>query len=164
VEIGSGTVITISVRAALWGAGVLGAALVGGTWLLTTFVLGEVKDDIHTIREDVAAVRLATDERVTTLVSSDGDLSKSISDLVAQLTVNNSELRSLNESITRIDDRLLASIQRQEEFERYVVTRLPSPTSLPALWQQNQKEIISTISALGVDPLASWYKSTATEQ
>jgi hypothetical protein len=158
------SVIQVPLSAVLWGAGILAGVFVAGVWGVALFVLGEVKDDIQATRQDVSELRAGTDAKTTMLVSEDSDLSKSISDLVAQLTINNAQLGSLNENIGRIDATLAASVKRQEEFERYVVTRLPAPTSLPAQWLQNQKEIVTTISGLEVDPLTSWYKSFAIEQ
>lgn len=157
MEIGEDSVIKVSLKwVLLTGAGTVVSLLVG-FWVMMTVVLGEVKDDVQTIRHDVSELRAGTDAKTTMLVSEDGDLSKAISDLVAQLEINNQRLQDLAEKLGEVDERLTASIARQQEFEQYVVTRLPVPTSVPEDWIAGQDAIVKILAGGKSDPLVRWY-------
>lgn len=136
---------------------VIGAvvSLAGIMWLITTFVFGEVKDDVALIREDVSALRAKSEEKVTELATSNSDVEKALIDLAAKLEITNARLQDLSSTIVAVDQRLALSVQRQEDFERFILTRLPVPASLPLPWSQLQNELVKELSG-GTDPLQFW--------
>ena len=100
------------------------------------------------------------------LEASGSGVERALTDLVAQLEITNERLKGLSENLLSVDQRLAGSIHRQQEFERFIVTRLAAPTSFPPLfpkeWVKSQEDIVTEILT-GTDPLLLWYKSIPRE-
>ena len=150
--------LTTEIKISVGVAFSLAVVLFAGFWAISQFVFAEVKDDVAFIREDVSTLRARSDEKVTMLETSSDDIEKALILLAAKLDVTNERLKDLSQSLQAVDQRLTDSIQRQQDFERFIVTGLPTPADVPKDWVQSRKAIITKISS-GTDPLLKWYQA-----
>lgn len=127
----------------------------------------------YQIGRDASAMRASLEAARSEAAASQGELRAGIAALAAELRNTNAQLTRLAGSgpgadaiIRRVDDKLTKAIYRQQDFERWVITRLgasPVPTTLPEGWYKPQVEIINTIKA-GGEPLAGWVASSEFRQ
>lgn len=158
--------ITITVKAAVSGGIAIGASVAGLVWLLVTFVFAEAKDDIASVRADVAELRAAVAAGDSENLNTDLGIRQEMTELTAQLRETTQVLASLaetvgglDESIATIDSQLTASVIRQTGFEAYVIAKLGleagQTPQLPARWLETQLPKLQRIFE-GPDPLLNW--------
>ena len=158
------TPLQISLGKALAGAVALAGLVLAGSF----FILSQVKDDVAATRGDVTELRQISREDGKAREESDIALRQSLADLTAQLQVTTAELSnvtssltSLDASIQAVDTKLTDSIMRQEAFEQFVVTRLPTgagvATMVPTDWVKGEDAIKNTLFSTGGDPLQKWF-------
>jgi hypothetical protein len=163
------TVITMTMKQLL--AGVVAAALllIGGIWGVTAFTLGNMRDDVANIRTALTETQGLNANTHQTSTTADGELRSQLASLTAELKITNaslgmlsSSMSGLDASVKSVDQRLAASVARQEGFERWVVTRLgaatPTPASLPVEWQKAESGIVDALSTEH-EPLTGWFKA-----
>ena len=157
-------------------AQVISVAVVFSTALLgfAYFVTARTDANYSALQSDVSEVREWTRDDNRAREDGDAALAKSLADLTAQLQLTTAKLSdvadsltSLDKSIRTIDNKLSASIARQQEFEKSIVARLDSSAfgnpEIPAEWSKAQTEIMTNIKA-GGDPLAAWFKGLPEQQ
>ncbi|MCT8974010.1 hypothetical protein [Microbaculum marinisediminis] len=165
-------VITITVKGAI---GLIASAafiLSGAAWGLWTLTMGSLQSDVAEIRAAVTKTQDGVVGARDYTRESDAALRTEFSNLTAELRVTNSRLSDLTVSVSRLDSsiqdvdhKLSASVLRQQDFERWVVTRLGpigiAPTQLmtPEGWGKQQSEIIMKLQEED-DPLMGWYNAT----
>ena len=160
--------IQVSLGKALAGAVALAGLILGGS----CFIMSQVKDDVADLRSDMAEQRQVSREDGKAREDSDAALRQSLADLTAQLQVTTAELSnvteslsSLDASIQAVDTKLTDSIKRQESFEQFVVTRLPTNTDastmVPADWVKGQDVITKLLFTTDDDPLTRWFDGLA---
>lgn len=164
------TPIEISLGKALAGVVALAALILGGS----VFIMSQVKDDVSATRSDVSELREIARDDGKAREDGDAALRQSLADLTTQLQLTTAKLSDVTDSLTNldksirtIDDKLSASIVRQQEFEKSIVARLDSSAfgnqQIPAEWSKAQLDIMTNIKA-GTDPLAAWYKGLPEQQ
>ncbi|MCT8970880.1 hypothetical protein [Microbaculum marinisediminis] len=164
--------ITMTVN---WAIGFIASsaiALASGAWVLWTFTMGSLQSDVAEIRAAVTKTQDGVTGARDYTRESDAALRTEFSNLTAELRVTNARLSDLTGSVSRldssiqdVDQKLSASVLRQQDFERWVVTRLGpigiAPTQLmtPEEWGKQQSEIILKLQKED-DPLTGWYNAT----
>lgn len=165
--------ITVTVS----GACIIGGGLFAGVLGAYLFLFNEQKDDIAAIRATgeatnaaVTALGSATHDDTAGLAGADIDIRKELADLTLQLKTTGDELNAsmkelsaavstLNDSIKTVDAKLDASIQRQQSFETYVVTRLgldkAALDGFPESWGASQAAVLDSLKQMD-DPLSAW--------
>jgi len=167
-EVNGNTVITMTLTQLVTGVVLFAGAL----WLVSTFTLGNLKSDVSDIRNALTETQDRNADTHQNATSADGELREQIAGLTAELKVTNAGLTGLNASVTglngsvkAVDERLAASVARQEQFETWVVTRLGvddrQPMAVPLDWQKQQGDIFTKIRA-GSDPLLGWFQAVGT--
>jgi hypothetical protein len=170
-QVNGDTVITMTMKQLL-GAVASGTVLFGGAlWVVMTFTLGNLQNDVSDIRKAVTDTQDRNADTLQSATSADTDLRAQLAGLTAELKVTNAGLTNLtnsvaglDESMRSVDARLAASVARQESFERYVAVRLgpigtqPTGFEIPVEWQKQQDAIAPTLTT-GENPFIDWYKS-----
>jgi hypothetical protein len=168
--------VTMKLKHVLWliggGAVTMAGTLVVTTWALWSFTMGNLQSDVSQIREAVTKAQDGNSQTLDYARSAEVKVKTELADLTAELKVTNANLAALTGSVTALDGsikdvdvKLTASIFRQNDFERWVVTRLgqvgvgPANIEVPAEWTESEVEILRAIKGQG-DPLAGWYKAT----
>jgi hypothetical protein len=163
----TGGEIRIGIGAAMAGAFAFGVAVVAGLWAVVTFVINPLYDDLADLRDDgVEAIRRYHDGETA--------LRTTLAELTTELRVTNERLGELGTSVSDLDATvqgvnatLAQSIDRQEDFERWVTLRLGPAEGkavlFPNAWQVEQEDVFRTIAS-GVDPLKGWYDALSTSK
>lgn len=158
--------IVISVGAAVSAAVAFAVSIAGLAWLLITFVFGEAKDDIASIRSDLSELRAFTTDGNSTGQTIDLGIRQELGELTAQLRETTQVIAGLGEkvddlagNVQGVDQRLASAIDRQTGFEAYVVAKLGLSADalgkLPVSWSETQSELLKSILG-GPDPLRRW--------
>lgn len=145
--------------------------LIVASLVVVAVICGGVAYLAYRIGQDASAMRASLDAARSEAAASQGELRAEFAALTAELRNTNAQLASLAVSgpdtiLRKVDDKLTKAIYRQQDFERWVITRLgaaPVPTTLPEGWYKPQVEIINTIKA-GGEPLAGWVASSEFRQ
>lgn len=158
--------IVISVGAAVSGAVAFAVSIAGLAWLLITFVFGEAKDDIASIRSDLSELRAFTMEGDSAGQTFDLGVRQELGELTAQLRETTQviaglgdKVDDLGENVKGVDLRLASAIDRQSGFESYVIAKLGLSADalgkLPVSWSETQSGVLQSILG-GPDPLLRW--------
>jgi hypothetical protein len=169
-QINGDTVIQMTVKQIL----ASGLVIVGALWGVSQLTFGGLKADVADIRSAVTDAQNRNANTQQTSTATDSQLRSEIAGLTAELRVTNAGLASLtssvaglNESVKTVDDRLATSVSRQENFERWVVTRLgqdaATPAVIPIEWQKFQGEVLDSLKT-GSEPLTGWYKAISEQR
>ena len=149
-------------------AGIL--VLCGGAYAVGTFLLGDVRDNINHIKHDISQLRDVDTDNAKSDRSTEGSLGSALAELNAQLRVTNERLVGLDRTLGQLDASvreinvaLIKSIQRQEDFEQWVMVRLGSesvePTyALPESWGKNSPEFFKALTSQP-DPRIDWFNA-----
>ena len=165
--------VSISLSNAILTGITIGVLFLGGLWAVWTFTLSDLKGDLVYIRGQVGDAQAENRATVKDVHSVETDIRSELSQLTAQLRETTVTLAKLSKSVEGldgslrvIDSRMAASVSRQQDFERWVVTRLGAidvtPTGYPLDWQAADGKIISEIFA-GTEPLTQWFNAFSIE-
>lgn len=145
---------------------IVGAWAVAGATLILTF--GAMREDITVIRKAVENVK-AEAGAAPRPDPAEAELRAEIARLSAEVNTTNARLGDLllatpgpDAGVQALNSKLSRSIARQQEFERWVITRLgpsPQPTRMPEGWYEPQVDIINGIKA-DHEPLTDWLKAS----
>jgi septal ring factor EnvC (AmiA/AmiB activator) len=146
-----------------------GVAFACCAWAVLTFTIGGMRDDVSSIRTALEATQASgaqnsdkDRETEVGLRNELGELTAQLRETTATLSALADSVSGLNGSIQSVDQKLTESIFRQQDFERWVVTRLGTPgqqpTVLPA-WEAQQIDVIKAVSEGPSEPLGEWYSA-----
>ncbi len=166
--------LVLTGKQVLMGSASFAGVLALGAWAIVSHTLGSVTDDVADIRAQIIEGRSVSREISGENRRAEGELREQLTELIAQLREANTaltgltgNLSNLDRSIVKLDERLAASVSRQQNFEKWVVAKLGSVDSVPSVsdgmviqesWQGSQVDIVDKIYD-GTDPLAMWFKS-----
>lgn len=154
----------------LGGAISLAATLALTSWVIWTWTMSGVRDDVASIKGSLEQMQASDRDIVQDAGDTETDLRGQLAELTTQLKVTTTQLADLNSTVGNLDDsikavdaKLTASVAAQRNFEQWVVTRLGADmkSTVPASWEKADFEIIDAIKAGDVSPLAFWYKAAA---
>lgn len=161
----------------LVGAVGVGVTVVVGMWGLSTFVLSTVKDDIATIRSDVAALGQKADTTIITENTKDGEIRSNLGDVVGGLELATQRLdqtsadvsdlfllvKEMSFDLGTLRSQVERADLRQIYFERFVVAQIGIPfESLPEEWRAQTRGISESLIP-GGNPLPGWAERTRGE-
>ncbi|MBZ9760325.1 hypothetical protein LB553_05475 [Mesorhizobium sp. CA8] len=168
-------IITMTVKQAIGlivgGALTLASTLVVTAWVLWSFTMGSLQNDVADIRAALTKTQDGNEQTRDYAQSTGSELKNEFGNLTAELKITNSRLNDLSNSVTRLDGsiqsvdmRLSRSVDQQTAFERWVAIRLgpagtePAKFQLPPDWEKQQNDIFTTLTK-GDDPFTGWFKA-----
>ena len=144
-------------------------------WAVGSALLSGVRDDVRDTREAIHVLRGADTDNAVADHRVEIDLREALTELTVELRATREGLvdlggavEALSGNVREINMALVRSIQRQEDFERWVTVRLgPSgvaPTmTLPDAWGKSESKIFDTLYTED-SPLEGWYNMFGTSK
>jgi len=172
----SDATLTVTTRQVVGGAIAFAGTLALAGWAVLGFTLGGLTDDIADIRERLT-VNSSQDMSIQRENhDTETELRGELVELTTELRATNDAIRDLvtavnqlKDSLSVVDRRLTSSIDRQQNFERWVVARLAAPIRgstevLPELWREAQFKVYDALTTGADDPLYEWYQGLSTKK
>lgn len=179
-DLNESTTISMKLWQFITGGVAIVVALLVGLWVVWDRTTGTMQDDVGAIRARVETLTTAGVESTVKASTTETGLRTELAELTAQLKITTDTLAKLSDSVTGldgsiklVDQKLSASVIRQEQFERWVVVTLGrsslspdfKPPEIPIGWQKEQSAVLDAIVAKdSMNPLTGWFSSSGQQK